>query len=75
MVEKLTWKKLAWESFFYAPWVLVGWIFGYLPGLLLAATVLQLGWHLHNQMRLSAWLWKVTASNTHFRLRKLGISS
>ncbi|MFA0381872.1 phosphate regulon sensor histidine kinase PhoR [Vibrio sp. 10N.222.54.A3] len=58
MVEKLTWKKLAWElAFFYAPWVLVGWIFGYLPWLLLAATVLQLGWHLHNQMRLSAWLW------------------
>ena len=58
MVEKLTWKKLAWElAFFYAPWVLVGWIFGYLPWLLLAATVLQLAWHLHNQMRLSAWLW------------------
>ncbi|CAH6967739.1 sensor histidine kinase PhoR [Vibrio chagasii] len=58
MVEKLTWKKLARElAFFYAPWVLVGWIFGYLPWLLLAATVLQLGWHLHNQMRLSAWLW------------------
>lgn len=58
MVEKLTWKKLVWELvFFYAPWVFVGWIFGYLPWLLLAATVLQLGWHLHNQMRLSAWLW------------------
>ncbi|MEZ9071592.1 phosphate regulon sensor histidine kinase PhoR [Vibrio splendidus] len=58
MVEKLTWKKLAWElAFFYAPWFLVGWVFGYLPWLLLAATILQLGWHLHNQMRLSAWLW------------------
>lgn len=58
MVEKLTWKKLAWElAFFYAPWFVVGWIFGYLPWLLLAATVLQLAWHLHNQMRLSAWLW------------------
>lgn len=58
MVEKLTWKKLAWELvFFYAPWFIVGWIFGYLPWLLLAATVLQLAWHLHNQMRLSAWLW------------------
>ncbi|OBS93258.1 two-component system sensor histidine kinase PhoR [Vibrio tasmaniensis] len=58
MVEKLTWKKLAWElAFFYAPWIIVGWIFGYLPWLLLAATVLQLAWHLHNQMRLSAWLW------------------
>ena len=32
MVEKLTWKKLVWELvFFYAPWVFVGWIFGYLP--------------------------------------------
>ncbi|MEO9495095.1 MAG: phosphate regulon sensor histidine kinase PhoR [Vibrio splendidus] len=58
MVEKLTWKKLAWElAFFYAPWIIVGWIFGYLPWLLLAATVLQLAWHLHYQMRLSAWLW------------------
>ncbi|MGF1719907.1 phosphate regulon sensor histidine kinase PhoR [Vibrio kyushuensis] len=58
MVEKLTWKKLAWElAFFYTPWVIVGWIFGYMPWLLLAATVLQLLWHLHNQMRLSAWLW------------------
>lgn len=58
MVEKLTWKKLAWElAFFYAPWFIIGWIFGYLPWLLLAATILQLAWHLHNQMRLSAWLW------------------
>ncbi|WP_394250535.1 phosphate regulon sensor histidine kinase PhoR [Vibrio profundi] len=58
MVERLTWKKLAWElAFFYAPWVFVGWIFGYMPWLLLVATALQLVWHLHNQMRLSAWLW------------------
>ncbi|KJY85052.1 phosphate regulon sensor protein [Vibrio galatheae] len=58
MVERLTWKKLAWElAFFYTPWVIVGWIFGQMPWLLLAATVLQLVWHLHNQMRLSAWLW------------------
>lgn len=58
MVERLTWKKLAWELvFFYTPWVIVGWIFGYMPWLLLAATVLQLVWHLHNQMRLSTWLW------------------
>ena len=58
MVERLTWKKLAWElAFFYTPWVIVGWIFGYMPWLLLAATVLQLVWHLHNQMRLSTWLW------------------
>ncbi|EGR1391510.1 phosphate regulon sensor histidine kinase PhoR [Vibrio parahaemolyticus] len=58
MVEKLTWKKLAWElAFFYTPWVIVGWIFGYMPWLLLAATALQLVWHLHNQVRLSSWLW------------------
>ncbi len=58
MVERLTWKKLAWELvFFYSPWVIVGWFFGYMPWLLLAATALQLVWHLHNQMRLSAWLW------------------
>ncbi len=58
MVERITWKKLAWElAFFYTPWLIVGWIFGYMPWLLLAATVLQLVWHLHNQMRLSSWLW------------------
>ncbi|EGA67258.1 phosphate regulon sensor histidine kinase PhoR [Vibrio brasiliensis] len=58
MVERLTWKKLAWQLvFLYTPWVIVGWIFGYMPWLLLAATVLQLVWHLNNQMRLSAWLW------------------
>ncbi|MEF1340110.1 DUF3329 domain-containing protein, partial [Vibrio rotiferianus] len=29
MVERLTWKKLAWElAFFYTPWVIIGWIFG-----------------------------------------------
>ncbi|HAS6629624.1 phosphate regulon sensor histidine kinase PhoR [Vibrio parahaemolyticus] len=58
MVERLTWKKLGWElAFFYTPWVIVGWIFGYMPWLLLAATALQLVWHLHNQVRLSSWLW------------------
>ncbi|HBH7913775.1 TPA: phosphate regulon sensor histidine kinase PhoR [Vibrio parahaemolyticus] len=58
MVERLTWKKLAWDlAFFYTPWVIVGWIFGYMPWLLLAATALQLVWHLHNQVRLSSWLW------------------
>ena len=58
MVERLTWKKLAWElAFFYTPWVVIGWIFGYMPWLLLAATALQLVWHLHNQVRLSSWLY------------------
>nr|WP_211092027.1 phosphate regulon sensor histidine kinase PhoR [Vibrio agarilyticus] len=54
----MTWKKLAWElAFFYTPWLILGWIFGYMPWMLLIATVLQLAWHLHNQVRLSAWLW------------------
>ncbi len=58
MVERLTWKKLAWGlAFFYLPWIVVGWIFGYMPWLLLIATAIQLLWHLHNQVRLSAWLW------------------
>lgn len=58
MVEKLTWKKLIWSLvFFYAPWVMIGWLFGYMPWLLLAATAIQLLWHFHNQIRLSTWLW------------------
>ncbi|WP_423840197.1 phosphate regulon sensor histidine kinase PhoR [Vibrio mytili] len=58
MVERLTWRKLAWElAFFYSPWIIVGWVFGYMSWLLLAATVIQLVWHLHNQVRLSSWLW------------------
>ncbi len=58
MVERLTWKRLAWElAFFYLPWVIIGWIFGYMPWLLFAATAVQLLWHLNNQVRLSVWLW------------------
>ncbi|CAM3083329.1 phosphate regulon sensor histidine kinase PhoR [Vibrio mytili] len=58
MVERLTWRKLAWElAFFYSPWIIVGWVFGYMSWLLLAATAIQLVWHLHNQVRLSSWLW------------------
>ncbi len=44
-------------GFFYAPWVLIGWLFGYMSWLLLAATAIQLLWHFHNQIRLSSWLW------------------
>ncbi|WP_261816723.1 phosphate regulon sensor histidine kinase PhoR [Vibrio gallicus] len=58
MVEKLTWKKLALElAFFYTPWLILGWLFGHMSWMLLIATVLQLGWHLYNQMRFSRWLW------------------
>ncbi len=56
MVERLTWKSWPGAGFF-TPWVIIGWIFGYMPWLLLAATALQLAWHLHNQVRLSSWLW------------------
>lgn len=58
MIEKLTWKKLVWSlAFFYTPWVIIGWLFGYMPWLLFAATAIQLFWHFHNQIRLSSWLW------------------
>lgn len=58
MVERLTWKKLVWSlAFFYAPWIMIGWLFGNLAWLLLAATAIQLVWHIHNQIRLSSWLW------------------
>ncbi|WP_089123517.1 phosphate regulon sensor histidine kinase PhoR [Vibrio algivorus] len=58
MVERLTRKKLAWSlAFFYLPWLIIGWFFGYMGWLLFAATVLQLLWQLHNQIRLSEWLW------------------
>jgi PAS/PAC sensor signal transduction histidine kinase (EC 2.7.13.3) len=59
MVERLSWKKLAWElAFFYLPWLVVGGLFGGLPWLLLGATVAMLLWHLHQQIKLSDWLWK-----------------
>ncbi|CAM3887035.1 Phosphate regulon sensor protein PhoR [Vibrio aerogenes CECT 7868] len=58
MVERLTWKRLAWGlAFFYSPWLVIGWIFGFMPWLLLFATAIQLIWHLNNQMKLSVWLW------------------
>lgn len=58
MVERITWKKLAWSlAFFYLPWIAIGYFFGHMAWLLFAATFLQLCWHLYNQMRLSQWLW------------------
>ncbi|SHO58125.1 phosphate regulon sensor histidine kinase PhoR [Vibrio quintilis] len=58
MVERLTWKRLAWGlTFFYSPWLVIGWVFGFMPWLLLFATAIQLIWHLNNQMKLSVWLW------------------
>ncbi len=59
MVERLTWKKLVGELIlFYLPWLVLGVIFGYLPWFLLIASWIQLGWHFHNQLKMSNWLWK-----------------
>lgn len=59
MVERLTWKRLVGELIlFYLPWLVLGIIFGYLPWFLLIATWIQLGWHFHNQLKMSNWLWK-----------------
>lgn len=58
MVERLTWKKLAWVlAFFYTPWVILGAIFGYMPWLLFVATAVLLVWNLNNLVRFSAWLY------------------
>ncbi len=58
MVERLSWKKLAWElAFFYLPWVLLGMIFGGLPWLLFAASVTLVLWHCHHLIKLSDWLY------------------
>ncbi len=59
MVERLTWKKLAFElAFFYLPWFVIGQIYGDLPWFLLIATLLVLVWNFYHQIRLSDWLWK-----------------
>ncbi len=59
MVERLSWKKLAWElAFFYLPWIGLGAIFGHMAWFLLAATWIQLLWHYYNQLKMSDWLWK-----------------
>ena len=58
-MERLTWKKLVGELIlFYLPWLILGVIFGYLPWFLLVASWIQLGWHFHNQLKMSNWLWK-----------------
>ncbi|MDO6704674.1 MULTISPECIES: phosphate regulon sensor histidine kinase PhoR [unclassified Photobacterium] len=58
MVERLSWKKLVRElAFFYLPWVILGLIFGDMPWFLLAASWILLGWHCHNQLKMSHWLW------------------
>ncbi|MEC6816481.1 phosphate regulon sensor histidine kinase PhoR [Photobacterium toruni] len=58
-MERLTWKRLVGELIlFYLPWLILGAIFGYLPWFLLIASWIQLGWHFHNQLKMSNWLWK-----------------
>ncbi|MEC6824690.1 phosphate regulon sensor histidine kinase PhoR [Photobacterium piscicola] len=58
-MERLTWKRLVGELIlFYLPWLILGVIFGYLPWFLLIASWIQLGWHFHNQLKMSNWLWK-----------------
>lgn len=58
MLERLSWKKLAFELFICClPAIILGLIYGYLPWFLLAAVTLLLIWHFHNHLRLSWWLW------------------
>ncbi len=58
MLQPYAWRRQLWRmAFFYAPFVLVGWLIDYLALCLLVATVLHLGWHYRFQKRLSDWLW------------------
>jgi len=58
MLQPYAWRRQLWRmAFFYAPFVLVGWLIDHLALCLLVATVLHLGWHYRFQKRLSDWLW------------------
>ncbi|WP_042011604.1 phosphate regulon sensor histidine kinase PhoR [Aeromonas fluvialis] len=58
MLQPYAWRRQLWRmAFFYAPFVLVGWLTNTLALCLLAATVLHLGWHYRFLKRLSDWLW------------------
>ncbi|MDM5087674.1 phosphate regulon sensor histidine kinase PhoR [Aeromonas bestiarum] len=58
MLQPYAWRRQLWRmAFFYAPFVLVGWLTNTLTLCLLVATVLHLGWHYRFQKRLSDWLW------------------
>ncbi len=57
MVDKLSWKRLILESmFFYIPWIIAGLLFDHMVWFLLVGTVIQLLWHMHNQMKVLRWL-------------------
>jgi phosphate regulon sensor kinase PhoR len=58
VLERLSWKRLAFELFLCClPALILGLIFGYLPWFLLAAVTGLLIWHFWNLLRLSWWLW------------------
>ena len=58
MLERLSWKRLAFELILCCiPALILGAFFGHLPWFLLAAVTGLLIWHFWNLMRLSWWLW------------------
>ncbi|QCT20101.1 phosphate regulon sensor histidine kinase PhoR [Jejubacter calystegiae] len=58
MLERLSWKRLAFELVLCClPALLLGALVGHLPWFLLAAVTGLLIWHFHNLLRLSWWLW------------------
>lgn len=58
MLERLSWKRLAMELvLFCLPALLLGWLIGYLPWLLLVSLLAALAWNFYNQLKLSHWLW------------------
>lgn len=58
MLERLSWKRLAFELILCCvPAFILGAIFSYLPWFLLAAVTGLLIWHFWNLLRLSWWLW------------------
>ncbi|MBD2779549.1 phosphate regulon sensor histidine kinase PhoR [Xenorhabdus sp. 42] len=58
MLERLSWKKLAWSlMLFCLPVVILSLFVGHLAWLLIIAMLLALGWHGYNLLKLSDWLW------------------
>lgn len=58
MLERLSWKRLAFELFLCClPALILGLLIGHLPWFLLAAVTGLLIWHFWNLLRLSWWLW------------------
>lgn len=58
MLERLSWKRLALEIFFFClPALLLSLFIGHVTLLLLIAVFLSLLWNYYNQLKLSHWLW------------------